>query len=81
MEGILSICSNSFELLNKIASMPIYDKKHIKISRTEKASSLFYIRFFFFFFFFCFFFSVLEQRKVSRGGDGGKVQAVSWVGQ
>ena len=40
--GILSTCSNGFALLNKMAVMPIYGEKHLKIffSRTKKASKL-----------------------------------------
>ena len=42
VEGVLLICSNGSVLLNKMAAMPIYGDKHLKIffSRTKKASRL-----------------------------------------
>ena len=40
-EGILKICSNGSTPLTKIATMPIYGKKYLKIfSRTKKALRL-----------------------------------------
>ena len=43
VDGVLTICSNGYALLDKKAAMPINDKKtHIKIffSRTKKALRL-----------------------------------------
>ena len=42
IDEILTIYSNDFAPLNKMATMPIYGKKHIKIyfSRTKKALCL-----------------------------------------